>query len=67
MTFLVAGIVHLPGPAVAFLLVLSIAAAVVLIVRKKPNQPSRNCPKCGRGLIQPPDAQFCSYCGDRLP
>lgn len=30
------------------------------------NRPTRYCSSCGRGLTQPPDAPFCSYCGQRL-
>lgn len=74
MTPQLAGFVGLGGPEVAALLVLFFIVAVpvlivVLVVKvvRKPAAPSRYCPKCGRGLIQPPDAPFCSSCGNRLP
>jgi len=74
MALEVAGIFGLGGPEVAALLVLSVVVAVpvlivVLIMKviRKPTAPSRYCPKCGRGLTQPPDALFCSFCGNRLP
>jgi hypothetical protein len=74
MTPLLAGLVGLGGPEIAVLLVLFTVVAVpvlivVLIVKviRKPAAFSRYCPKCGRGLIQQPDAPFCSYCGNRLP
>jgi hypothetical protein len=66
----VAGLIGLGGPEVAALLVLGIVAAVVVLIMKvirKPAAPSRYCPKCGRGLTQPPDALFCGFCGNRLP
>jgi uncharacterized membrane-anchored protein len=70
----VAGLFGLGGPEIAALLVLAMVVAVpvlivVLIVNvvRKPAAASRYCPKCGRGLTQPPDALFCGFCGDRLP
>jgi uncharacterized membrane protein YtjA (UPF0391 family) len=75
MSPLVAGLFGFGGPELAALLttLLTVVALpvliVVLIVRvtRKPAAPSRYCPKCGRGLIQPLDAQFCCYCSNRLP
>jgi hypothetical protein len=74
MSPLPAGLVGLGGPEVAVILVLCTIVAiplsigfVILKVIRRPTAPNRYCPKCGRGLIQPSDAPFCSYCGNRLP
>jgi hypothetical protein len=79
MTPQLAGFFGLGGPEIAALLVLYILIAVILIavpvlivtrvvkVAGKSAAPSRYCPKCGRGLFQPPDAPFCGYCGTQLP
>ena len=56
------------GPEVIVVVLLAVGLAVWGMSRvMKKNQFSRFCPKCGRGLNLPSDAQCCSHCGARLP
>ena len=47
-----------------------IPVAVIFVIKnvaRNSGAPNRYCTSCGRGLRQPPDAPFCSYCGVKLP
>jgi len=51
------------------LLVLALIVMAVVFVSRMAagrNRPTRYCRSCGRGLTQPLDAPFCSYCGQRI-
>jgi predicted amidophosphoribosyltransferase len=71
MTLVVAGMFGIGGPEVMALLILALVLVFTVGLRwgnsRKRDSFSRFCPKCGRGLSQPADAPFCSYCGARLP
>ena len=66
MAPVMAGFFGFGMPEVMSLVVLALVIYGVSRLLRRPGF-SRFCPKCGRGLTQPADAPFCSYCGNHLP
>ena len=67
MKLLPAGMFGLGLPEVMALLIPTLLVVLIMRIVRRPTAPSRYCAKCGRGLTQPLDAPFCSYCGNKLP